>query len=94
MELDEALKLFKLDLGVSHDKRDALFTRRIESTLGELKGRGCNLDLTKTEDLTFVVDYTLWQYRKRETEAGLAPSLNQRLRNYQAKNRIGGGTDG
>ena len=35
--MDEVLKLFKLDLGITHDKRDAYFYALLEAAVLELK---------------------------------------------------------
>lgn len=92
--MDLVLQMFKIDLGVKHEKRDDYFKNYLAAQNGELLRRGIRLDLKVTEDIMLLSDYAAWNYRKRTEDIPLAQNLQQRIRNRQIESRAGGSDDG
>lgn len=92
--MNEALKLLKLDLGITHDKRDAYFNAMLNAALLELKRKGVVLDLAGADDKMLLSDYAAWLYRKRQEDVPLSNNLKWRLMNRKTKNRAGGKDNG
>ena len=92
--MDEALKLLKLDLGITHDKRDAYFNALLNSAVLELERKGIALSLTEADDQILLSDYAAWLYRKRQDDVPLAKNLKLRLMNRKVRARAQGVTDG
>ena len=82
-----ALELFKLDLGISHSKRDRYFLQLLKSAENEIKGKGISINLEKSDDLLLVVDFALWRYRKRTEDVPLSKNIRQRIRDRIVKER-------
>lgn len=92
--MDEVLKLLKLDLGITHDKRDAYFNALLNSAILELERKGIALSLAEADDQMLLSDYAAWLYRKRQDDVPLAKNLKLRLMNRKARARAQGVTDG
>ena len=92
--MDEALKLLKLDLGITHDKRDAYFNALLNSAVLELERKGIALSLAEDDDQMLLSDYAAWLYRKRQDDVPLAKNLKLRLMNRKVRARAQGVTDG
>ena len=90
--MDEVLKLLKLDLGISHDKRDSYFIALLESAQMELSRKGIALNLTQADDVMLLSDYAAWLYRKRQEDVPMSNHLNWRLMNRKVRVRAGGET--
>lgn len=80
-KLATCLSLFKLDMGITHNLRDTLFTNLIESSTIELEKMGVNLSSGTVEDTQLIVDYSAWMYRKRQEDIGLPRNLQFRIHN-------------
>lgn len=80
-KLATCLSLFKLDMGITHNLRDTLFTNLIESSTNELEKMGVNLSSATVEDTQLIVDYSAWMYRKRQEDIGLPRNLQFRIHN-------------
>lgn len=80
-KLANCLSLFKLDMGITHNLRDTLFTNLIESSTIELEKMGVNLSSGTVEDTQLIVDYSAWMYRKRQEDIGLPRNLQFRIHN-------------
>ena len=91
--MKQVLKLLKLDLGVSTDKRDEYFNAVLESAVLELKRKGIFVDLTSADDQMLLSDYAAWQYRKRQEDVPISNNLKRRLMNRKMRNRAGGNAD-
>lgn len=89
--METILLLFKIDLGVTHDKRDTYFNALINSCVKELKGKGVALDFEDVEDQMLVSDYALWRYRNRQQNVSLSNNLQLRIRNAIVKGRAADG---
>ena len=81
------LNLLKIDLGITHNLRDAYFTSTIVAAQKEIESRGITLDLSNVEDQMLLSDYAAWKYRKRQEDVGLPQNLTYRLRNRVVKAR-------
>lgn len=92
--MDEVLKLLKLDLGITHDKRDAYFNALLNSAVLELERKGIALSLAEADDQMLLSDYAAWLYRKRQDDVPLAKNLKLRLMNRKVRARAQGVTDG
>lgn len=86
--MDTLLNLLKIDLGITHNLRDAFFIGLIKATIKEIERKGIKLDLNAADDQMLVTDYAAWSYRKRQEDIPLANNLQQRLRNRIIKERI------
>lgn len=82
------LNLLKLDLGITHNLRDAFFMKLLDGTMQEIKRRGITLDLNSADDQMLVVDYACWMYRNRQLDVPLANNIQHRIRNRIIKERI------
>lgn len=91
--MDEALKLLKLDLGITHDKRDAYFNALLQASVLELKRKGVVLDLSQADDQMLLSDYAAWLYRKRQEDVPMAANLNWRIMSRKTRKRAGGQTE-
>ncbi|MGG4312532.1 hypothetical protein ABEW49_29130 [Bacillus anthracis] len=75
------LDLLKLDLGITHDLRDAYFSNLLISSQNELKRMGIVLDFESIDDQMLTVDYAAWSYRKRQEDIPLSRNLQFRINN-------------
>jgi len=85
--METVLNLLKIDLGISHNLRDAFFNAQIEACKATIEGKGITLDLAKVEDQVLLSDYATWRYRNRTEDIGLANNLQYRIRNRITKER-------
>lgn len=79
--LANSLQLLKLDLGITHNLRDIYFSNVLETAHIELSKMGVDLSLSTVEDMQLIVDYAVWNYRKRQEDVGLSRSLKFRIHN-------------
>lgn len=79
--MDNLLKLFKIDLGITHNLRDEYFDVLLASAKGEIESKGITLDLNEAEDIFLVLDYASWLYRKRQENVPLSRIVQFRLHN-------------
>jgi hypothetical protein len=86
--MDTILNLLKLDLGITHNLRDAFFQSLIKASIKEIERRGITLDLKAADEQILVVDYAAWTYRKRQEDIPLANNIQHRIRNRIIKERI------
>lgn len=75
------LSLFKLDLGITHNLRDEIFINRIKDAELELKSKPIDLSKETARDTQLIVDYAVWNYRKRQEDVGLPRNLKFRINN-------------
>lgn len=85
----KALELFKIDLGIMHNKRDTYFVTLLEGVKSEIERKGIVLDLEIADDIIFFCDYAAWQYRKRMENEPMPNNLQYRLRNRIIRKRSG-----
>lgn len=85
--METVLQLLKIDLGISHNVRDAFFTALLLSSQKELEQKGIPLELTRIEDQILLSDYSAWVYRKRTENIPLSQNLQFRIRNRVVKER-------
>ena len=78
---EQALNFFKLDMGITQDKRDKYFTALIEAAQKELERKGILLDEKSIDDVILLADYAAWIYRKRQEDIPISPNLQIRIRN-------------
>lgn len=86
--METILELIKLDLGISHNKRDIYFVSLITAAIKELGYKGINIDTGKQDDIMLVVDYCLWRYRKRTEDVPLAENIQRRIREKKIRGRV------
>jgi hypothetical protein len=75
------LELLKLDLGITHNLRDAYFSRLLESSVNEIERMGVAIDYSDISDTVLIVDYAAWSYRKRQEDIPLSRNLMFRIKN-------------
>lgn len=85
--IETALMLFKVAIGVTHDKRDTYFRSKLRADAAELEGRGVHLNLNETEDSVLLADYSEFNYRNRDGEKSIPQNLDIRIRNRKTKGR-------
>lgn len=85
--MDTALQMFKLDLGITHNMRDAYFTNLLNASASELERRGIDLDLTSADDIMLLSDFAAYNYRNREENVEISRNLRNRILNRQVKGR-------
>jgi hypothetical protein len=88
IEMETLLNLFKIDMGITHNLRDAFFIQLIKSSIQEIERRGITLDKTKADDQMLIVDYAAWTYRKRQEDMPIANNIQHRMRNRIIEERI------
>jgi hypothetical protein len=86
--METLLSLFKIDLGITHTLRDSFFLELLNSSKEELERKGIELDITRSDDSILVVDFALWNYRKRQEDVELARNIQHRIRNRIVQERI------
>ena len=86
--MNTLLNLLKLDLGITHNLRDAFFLQLLDGTIKEIERRGITCDLKSADDQMLIVDYACWTYRKRQEDVPLANNIQHRIRNRIIKERI------
>lgn len=86
--METILSLLKIDLGITHNLRDAFFIKLIQGTMKEVQRRGITIDLTSADDQMLISDYACWAYRKRSEDIPLAQNIQHRIRNRIIKERI------
>jgi len=79
------LNLLKLDLGITHDLRDAYFNSLLVSSQNEIERTGIILDFESIDDQMLTVDYAAWSYRKRQEDVPLSRNLQIRINNRVIK---------
>jgi len=85
--LETVLQMFKIDLGISHNVRDAYFNNFLLACQKELEEKKIILDLTLIEDIMLLSDYASWNYRNRTENVELAKNLQLRIRNRIMRER-------
>lgn len=85
------LQLLKLDLGITHNLRDAYFSECLTSAQEELSIMGVDVFPTNAGDQLLIVDYAAWTYRKRQEDIPLSKNLKFRINNRLIKKA--GGTN-
>lgn len=86
--MDTVLNLLKIDLGITHNLRDAFLIPLIQGSQIEIEKRGITLDLKNTADQMLLSDYAAWCYRNRQQDVPLANNIQHRLRNRIIEERI------
>lgn len=86
--MDTILNLLKIDLGITHNLRDAYFIQSLQGTLKEIERRGISLDLNSADDQMLLCDYAAWVYRNRSTNIPLANNIQHRILNRIIEERI------
>lgn len=86
--METLLNLFKIDMGITHNMRDAFFIQLIKGSIQEIERRGITLNQNSADDQMLIVDYAAWTYRKRQEDTPLANNIQHRLRNRIIKERI------
>ncbi|EOW9529892.1 hypothetical protein ACO11K_003656 [Bacillus cytotoxicus] len=82
---DNLLNLLKLDLGITHNLRDAYFNNLLVSSQNEIERTGIVLDFENIDDQMLTVDYAAWSYRKRQEDVQLSRNLQIRINNRLIK---------
>ncbi len=87
MDASLILSLVKQGIGISTDKRDDYYGKRIQSTIIELESDyKFGVDLSNIEHMMFVADYVIWQIENQGKSLGLPIQLKVKLKNHLIKN--------
>ena len=65
MYKEQILDLLKIDLGITHNKRDTYFIKLIETVVAELARKGIDINYSSIEDMMFVSDYSAWRISQK-----------------------------
>ncbi|WP_182103779.1 hypothetical protein [Niallia taxi] len=79
------LSLLKLDLGITHNLRDAYFISKLESAQEEMEIMGVVFDLDRSDDQMLIADYAAYAYRNRQNNVPLSRSIQFRINNRLIK---------
>lgn len=82
------MNLLKIDLGITHNLRDAFFIKLLQGTMKEIERRGIKADLNSADDQMLICDYAAWVYRNRTEDVPLANNIQHRIRNRIIKERV------
>ena len=85
--IETALSLFKIALGVTHTVRDTYFRNLLRARLCELENTGIAIDTESPEDNMLLADYCEWTYKNRDTAKAMPENLRVRLNNKKVKGR-------
>ena len=88
--METVLQLLKIDLGISHNLRDAFFIAQIGACKVEIESKGITLDLATVEDQVLLSDYATWRYetvqgRYRDLQIILHTAYEIRITKERAK---------
>ena len=86
-QINEVLKLLKLDLGIKSTAKDDYYIAFLKSNANELENSGAKLELSKTEDKLLLSDYCAWLIRHKETGEEMPKHLERRINNRKIKGR-------
>ena len=86
-QINEVLKLLKLDLGIKSTAKDDYYIAFLQSNANELENSGAKLELSKTEDKLLLSDYCAWLIRHKETGEEMPKHLECRINNRKIKGR-------
>lgn len=82
IEANVAVPLVKEGLGITNNARDNFITSIVKGVIKELEDeKGIVLDESNDSHLLFVVDYSIWRYKSRDSEGSLPRHLQFRLHN-------------
>ena len=87
IEIDTALNLLKLDLGITHNLRDEYYYSMLQGANKELERKGITIDLNSMDDQMLLSDYTAYNYRNRSLNVPLSANLQLRIRNRIVRQR-------
>ncbi|MEZ3426330.1 MAG: hypothetical protein K1W13_02850 [Lachnospiraceae bacterium] len=85
------LALFKQDMGIKNNAKDAYFKTLIKASEKELERKGIKLDKSSVDDAMLISDFAAWNYRKRQEDVPLSANLLNRIRNRIMRRRAKGG---
>ena len=77
----ELVALMKLDLGISHRKKDALLWECLKASAAELSAMGIELDLDDYADRLLLRLYAEYSYEHPDSSPAMPRSLRLRLNN-------------
>lgn len=84
--VSSVLKLVKMDISITTDKRDEYLLSCINAALQELKRK--KIELTDdADDIILLSDYVAWQYRHRDSGDAEPKNLMLRLKNRVIRQR-------
>lgn len=90
-QLQVSLSLVKESIGLRSNVRDGFLTAIIKGAHGQLtKEQGISLDMDNSYHLMFLVDFSAWRYKNRDSAESIPRHLQFRLHNLVIKN--GGAT--
>lgn len=79
--MDTMLSLLKIDLGITTTAYDDRLTVYLESAIAQIQREGAGLDLSDAEDMSLVVMYAAWMWRRRDTGEGMPRMIRYALNN-------------
>ena len=85
--METVLQLLKIDLGITHNLRDTYFSTLIDSCKLEIEKKGIVLDLTASDDIMILSDFSAWRYRNRTDDKPIPKNIYLRLMALKTKVR-------
>ena len=87
VQLETSLSLVKESIGLRSDVRDGFLTAIIKGTHKQLTTeQGISLDMDNSYHLIFLVDFSAWRYKNRDSSGAIPRHLQFRLHNLIIKN--------
>ena len=82
MNTETVLQLVKARLGITTNVRDSYIEAIVQGVIKELEDvQGLVLDGANPYHLMFVVDYSTWRYKNRDSEGAMPRHLQFRMHN-------------
>ncbi len=88
------LEMLKYDLGITTTAYDYRLTQYLENAQTEITREGISLDTTAIGDMSLVVMYAAWLWRKRADGPGMPRMLRYALNNRLFAEKMKGTTNG
>lgn len=85
--MNEILQLFKLNIGISSNAKDALYLKRIQAVIAELKRQNISISEVDADDQMLVADYAAWEHKKLDTGEDMPKNLENRILRRKTKAR-------
>ena len=85
--MDRLLEILKVDLGITHTKKDTYFLNLLEARKKELEKKGIVLDINNIEDVMLICDYASFCYKNRDVDIELSKNLKLRILNKVMESR-------
>lgn len=88
--MEQMLEMLKIDLGITTTAYDSRLTKYLESAQTEITREGVSLNMDTVGDVSLVVMYAAWLWRRRDTGEGMPRMIRYALNNRVLSQKMGG----